>query len=50
LAEAEVAGRFGSQLRKKFLFLPTLEPAKVTPAGVMYLLGGIVVEFSIYLP
>jgi hypothetical protein len=25
LAEAEVAGRFGSKLRKKFLFLPPLE-------------------------
>jgi hypothetical protein len=48
LAEAKVAGRFGSQLWNKFLFLPPLEP--VTPAGVMDLLEGTVMEFAIYLP
>jgi hypothetical protein len=31
LAEAEVARRFGLQLRKKFLFQPPLEPATVAP-------------------
>jgi hypothetical protein len=31
LAEAEVAGRLGSQLRKKFLFQPPLELATVAP-------------------
>jgi hypothetical protein len=50
LAEAKVAGRFGLQLRKKFLFLPLLEPATVTPVGVTDLLGGAIVEFAIYLP
>jgi hypothetical protein len=49
LAEAEVTGRFGSQLRKKFLFLPTHESATVTPMGVTNLLGGAVVDFAIYL-
>jgi hypothetical protein len=50
LAEAEVAGWFGLQLRKKFLFLPTPEPATVMHVGVTDLLGGAVMEFAIYLP
>jgi hypothetical protein len=49
LAEAEVAGRFGSQLRKKVLFLSMHESVTVTPVGVTNLLGGAVVDFAIYL-
>jgi hypothetical protein len=45
LAEAMVAGRFGLKLRKKFVFLPPLEPAMVMPVGVTDLVGGAVVEF-----
>jgi hypothetical protein len=50
LTKAEVIGRFGPELRKKFLFLPSLEPPTVTPAGVTNLLGGTIVEFVVYLP
>jgi hypothetical protein len=31
--------------RKKFIFLPLLELAMVTPVGVTDLVGGVVVEF-----
>jgi hypothetical protein len=48
LAEVEVAGWFGLQLRKKFLFLPLLKPATVMPAGVTDLLAGAAMEFVFY--
>jgi hypothetical protein len=50
LVEAEVARRFGSELRKKFLSMPLLETATVMPVGVMDLVGGVVMDFFSYLP
>jgi hypothetical protein len=34
----------------KLLFLPTLEPATVMPVSVTDLVGGLVMEFALYLP
>jgi hypothetical protein len=50
LAKAKVARQVGLQLRKKFLFLPPLEPTTVMPADVTDLVGGVVMEFVLYLP
>jgi hypothetical protein len=42
---------FGSQLQKKFLFLPLLEWVMVTPMGVIEFVGGIAMKsMLLYLP